>query len=350
MSAIVTMKTIAARARVTQATVSMSLANHPRIPAHTRERIQALARELEYRPNPFVSALMRSRRQGREKQDRPVLALINGLESPSAWKTSSALTVRQMRDGALARARERGYQAQEFWLGQDGMSAERFSNVLHARGIQGLILGPQLPGAPPPGLHWERFAAVRLGVPLPQFTLTAVCNDHFFSSLQVAQECHRLGYRRPGLVLLDMHRERFSGRWDGGLLAGSVMLPGLRPAKTLILASWKDLSAVPGWIEREKVDVVISPSADDLLSYLRRRGWRCPQDVGLASFACPEPDHPCSGIWQNGALLGATAIDQLISLLERNERGLPKQAHVIMVEGVWNPGQTLKPASGSAKA
>lgn len=43
MSQGVTMKTIAAHAGVTQATVSMSLANNPRIPTSTRERIQAIA-------------------------------------------------------------------------------------------------------------------------------------------------------------------------------------------------------------------------------------------------------------------------------------------------------------------
>lgn len=42
----VTMKIIAAQAGVTQATVSMSLADHPRIPATTRARIRALAERL----------------------------------------------------------------------------------------------------------------------------------------------------------------------------------------------------------------------------------------------------------------------------------------------------------------
>ena len=39
----VTMKVIAAQAGVTQATVSMCLANNPRIPPPTRERIRAIA-------------------------------------------------------------------------------------------------------------------------------------------------------------------------------------------------------------------------------------------------------------------------------------------------------------------
>jgi LacI family transcriptional regulator len=342
MSSLVTMKSIAAQAGVTQATVSMCLANNPRIPATTRARIRAVAERLGYRPNPYVSALMRIRRQGRAHREMPVIALVNGLDSVTAWRRTSPPTVRLMREGAIERATLRGYRAQEFWLHQDGMSGERFSGMLHARGIHGLLLGPLAFGAPVPALRWEHFAAVRLGVPLPALTITTVCNDHYFSALQVVRECHQLGYRRPGLVILRSHRERFHGRWDGGLLVGRHLLEGLKPAGTLLLDTWDDLAPMAGWLKREQPDVVVSPSADLLQPPLKRLGWRVPQDIGLASLACPQPDHPSSGIWQNGALIGATGMDTLISMLERNERGLPAQAHTVMIEGIWNPGRTLR--------
>jgi DNA-binding LacI/PurR family transcriptional regulator len=342
MSALVTMKTIAVQAGVTQATVSMCLANNPRIPPGTRARIQAVAARLGYRPNPYVSALMRIRRQGRSHREMPVIALVNGLDHPAAWRETAPPTVRLMREGAVERAALRGYRTQEFWLHQDGMSPDRFSGILHARGIHGLLLGPLAFGAAPPALRWEHFAAVRLGVPLPALTITTVCNDHYFSALQVVRECHKLGYRRPALVILRSHRERFHGRWDGGLLVGRHLLPGLTPAKSLLLDSWDDLSPVAAWLKREKPEVIVSPSADVLQVHLRRLGWRIPHDIGLASLACPAEGHACSGIWQNGALIGATGMDTLISMLERNERGLPPQAHTVMVEGIWNPGRTLR--------
>ncbi len=342
------MKTIAARAGVTQATVSMCLANNPRIPAATRARIRALAEQLGYRPNPYVSALMRTRRLGKALREMPLIALVNGLEDPAAWRKTAPPTVRLMLEGAVERAAQRGYQTQEFWLHQDGMTAERFSGMLHARGIHGLLLGPLAFGAPTPALRWEHFAAVRLGVPLPALTLTTVCNDHYFSSLQAVRECHKLGYRRPGLVALRSHLERFHGRWDGGVLAARLMLAGLRPTRSLLLDAWEDLSPLAGWVERETPDVIISPSADVLQPHLRALGWRVPQDLGLASLACPKQGHALSGIWQNGALIGATAMDTLISMLERNERGLPPQAHTVMIEGLWNPGRTLRAASGGA--
>ncbi len=341
----VTMKVIAAQAGVTQATVSMSLANNPRIPEATRKRIRAIADKLNYRTNPYVAALMRMRRQGRGRTDRPVIALVSGLQDATAWRTGTGVgnTVRQMREGAIERATLRGYDAQDFWLHQAGMSAERFGRVLYHRGIHGLLLGPLGAGEPPPELNWAHFAAVRLGVPLPALSITSVCNDHFFSSLQVMRECHRLGYRRAGLVILRAHRERFHARWDGGLMAGRLLLPEMSLAQTLWLEQWSDLSPLQRWLTEEKPDVIVSPSTDVLQTHLVKLGWKVPADIGFASLACPELGHAGSGIWQNGRLLGATAIDQIISMLEYNERGLPEQTRVTMVEGVWNEGRTLRP-------
>jgi hypothetical protein len=191
-------------------------------------------------------------------------------------------------------------------------------------------------------LKWEHFATVRLGVPLPDLTVTTVCNDHFYSSLQVMKECWRLGYRRPGLVLLESHLVRFQGRWNGGLLVSRTLLPGTTPVPPLLLKGWDALAPLAGWLRREKPDVVISPSANEIQRHLQAKGWKIPRDLGLASLACPSQDDPGSGIFQNGRLIGATGIDTVISMLERNELGLPAQAHTVMIEGVWNPGKTLR--------
>src|SRR5213075_163790 len=238
MSNGVTMKSIAAQAGVTQATVSMSLANNPRIPVATRERIQAIARRLGYHPNPYVSTLMRIRRQGKPLKDKPALALVCAQRTPDGWRNHPAPTIRQMREGAFERATMRGYRAQEFWLHRDDMSNERFSEMLHARGIQGLLISPLADGDPTPTLHWEYFAAVSLSVPLPSLTITTVCNDHYFSSLTAVRECYRRGYRRPGLLLRSEHLQRFQGRWQAGFLVAAQLAPGLELAEPLFLPDW----------------------------------------------------------------------------------------------------------------
>ncbi len=339
----VTMKTIAAAAGVTQATVSMSLANHPRIPAATRERIQALARKLGYQPNPYLSTLMRIRRLGKPLQDKPALALVCALRTANGWRDHPAPTIRQMREGAVERATLRGYRAQEFWLHRDGMSNERFSEMLHARGIQGLLVSPLGEGDPTPELRWEHFAAVCLSVPLPALPITTVCNDHYFSSLHIVRECHRRGYRRPGLILRRAHQLRFQGRWEAGFVMGGQMYAGLKLTRPLYVDDWADPAPVLAWLKRESPDVLITPAADVLMPTLARAGLKVPEDIGLALLACPGLGERWSGVYQNGKLIGAHAVDALISRVERHERGLPEQATTLMVEGQWNEGRTLRP-------
>ncbi len=341
------MKVIAAQAGVTQATVSLCLANNPRIPVATRERIQALARRLGYQPNPYLSTLMRIRRQGRPLKDRPLLGLVCAQRTPDGWRDHSAPTIRQMREGAWERATRRGYRPQEFWLHRDGMSNERFSEMLHARGIRGLLIGPLAKGEPPPVLQWDYFATVCLSVPLPSLTITTVCNDHYFSSLQVARECHRRGYRRPGLVLHREHQLRFQGRWEAGFMVAGEMLSGLRAVPPLYIEDWEKPAPLLAWLKRERPDVIITPAADVILRPLRQAGLRVPDDIGLALLACPQPGDACSGVYQNGRRIGALAVDTLIGMMERHESGLPEQATTLMVEGQWNEGSTLRAGLGA---
>lgn len=343
MSNGITMKSVAAQAGVTQATVSMSLANNPRIPLTTRERIQAIAKKLNYHPNPYVSTLMRIRRQGKPLKDKPALALVCAQRTASGWRDHPAPTIQQMREGALERATMRGYRAQEFWLHRDAMSNERFSEMLHARGVQAMLISPLAEGDATPSLRWEHFASVCLSVPLPALTITTVCNDHYFSSLQIARECHRRGYRRPGLVLHREHQRRFQGRWEAGFLVAGSMMPDLRIAEPLYVEDWKEVGRILAWLKREKPDVLITPAADVLRGALAQAGWHVPADIGLALLACPQMGDTCSGVFQNGRMIGALAVDTLISMVERNERGLPEQATTLMVEGQWNEGTTLRP-------
>ncbi len=349
MSHGITMKTIAAQAGVTQATVSMCLANNPRIPLATRERIQAIAQRLGYRPNPYVSTLMRMRRQGKPLRSKPALALVCAQRTPQGWRDHPSAIIRQMRDGAFARATLRGYRAQEFWLYRDGMSAERFSEVLHARGIQGLLISPLAEGDPLPDLVWRHFAAVSLTVPQPALTVTTVCNDHYFSSLQILRECHRRGYRRPGLILRPAHQLRFQGRWEGGFLVAGSLWPELKLRAPLYADVAEAPEALLRWIRREKPDVIVTPTLEPVRRTLAAAGLRVPEDVGVALLSCPEPGDEGTGIFQNGRLVGALAVDTLISMVERHERGLPDQATTVMVEGQWNEGRTLRAAAGGGR-
>jgi LacI family transcriptional regulator len=52
---------------------------------------------------------------------------------------------------------------------------------------------------------------------------------------------------------------------------------------------------------------------------------------------------------KNSFQIGVMAIDLLVDMLHRNERGIPARPYLLMVEGSWVEGNTLrKPSEVSA--
>jgi len=340
------MADVARRAGVSTAAVSMSLRDLPNIAEATRKRINLLAAQMGYQPNPYVSALMQSRRRGRAVAGRPVLAVVCGLEHPDAWRASPSLTRRATLAGALERARELGYDGQEFWLHQDGMTPQRFSAMLKARGIRGILLGPLPDGATPPALQWENFSAVTLGVPLSALPLPSVCNDHYFSSQHAIHQSYALGYRAPALIFRRSHRQLFQGRWEAGFHSAQRVLPELRRIAPFIAENLEDAAAFPleqfsRWLKANRPDVVVTMAWELTERMLGKLGIKVPRDIGLVGLSCPKLGHRVSGIFQNGHLIGATGMEQLINRVERHSLGLPTQAVTLMIEGLWNPGSTI---------
>jgi DNA-binding LacI/PurR family transcriptional regulator len=336
------MQHVAELAGVSSATVSMCFRNHPDVSDATRKRVLEIARKLKYRPNPYLSVLMRSRRYGKTPLGSPVVALVCLGEKPEHFRNSVSATVRQMFHGALSRAEDQGYVGQEFWIRQDGMSAERFSRMLHARGIRGVLLSPLPDNTEPPELKWDWFSAVGLGVPFKDLTVPTVCNDHFFSSYRAVQECARLGYRRPGLVLRKSHHDRFHGRWESGFAAAQAATSPTELTRPLFVDDWNNLPEFSKWLIEQRPDAIIALGCEHVERYLVELGVQVPRDLGLVGLSRPELGDRYSGIYQNGELTGASAMGMLIGMMERNETGLPKQASTLMIEGLWNNGRTLR--------
>src|SRR3954468_14229246 len=345
----VSMRDVALRAGVTASTVSLCLRESPSIPPPTRARVLAAAQELGYRMNPFVSALMRSRRQRGAAPGGPALAFVTAFPTRDGWRKLGTPVFAQMFEGARLCAERRGYELQEFWLHEQDMSLQRFANILLARGIRGLVIAP-LPN--PNGelaLPWDNFAAVALGTTLVRPGLHRVANDLFHSMLIAMEECHRLGYRRIGLALRLSVNQKVQRRWLAAYLVARAELPGLVQLDPLLAEPIceDDFFA---WIERERPEVIIESAPNDGRRWLQARGWRIPGEIGIVSLSSPGAGEEQSGIVQNAGQIGLRAVDLLVSLLEHNEYGVPRLADTLLVDGSWNPGRTLRAAPAGAAA
>lgn len=336
------MRDVAAKCGCSQPTVSLCLNNSPLIPAATRERVHAIALRLGYRKHPLVAAHMRSRRQRSRSGGGPVLALVNPQLTVDGWRKNSTTVQRQMLAGAIARAGERGYTPQEFWLHRDGMSPARFSAILRARGITGLLIGPGGSLELDLAFDWDAFCCVQLGSARLHPPLHRVVNDHYQSAMLAVRECHALGYRRPGLVLQSSLSASHDYRWEAGYQIACQQHRDLAPVPTLLLDAIDDRAGILRWFKQHQPDVVIESGERVVLRHLASTGHAVPKTVGVVSLAAPRLRGPTSGTVQDGHVMGANAIDLLISLVERNDTGLPARPITQMTSSVWNAGATVR--------
>jgi LacI family transcriptional regulator len=334
------MRDVAARVGVTAFTVSLCLRGNPSITPATRARVLVAVQELGYRPNPMVRALMRSRRHRGAAPGGPALAFVTGFPTRDGWRRLGTCVFAQMFDGALARAEQCGYQLQEFWLHEQGMTARRFADVLLARGIRGLLVAPMPEPNASLQLPWENFTAVALGTTLVQPALHRVASDLYSSMLTAMEECHRLGYRRIGLALRISVNQKVQRRWLAAYLLAQAELPGLVPLAPLLAEPVGEQDFL-AWFDRERPEVVIETAPHRARQWLEARGLRVPGDVGIVSLSAPAPGDPETGIYQNAGQIGLRAVDLLVSLLERNESGVPALPDTLLVNGTWNPGHTV---------
>ena len=335
----VTLKDIATRAGVHVATVSRTLSHHPGIPADTAERIQRIAREMEYVPDPMLSALSAYRTQLKSATFHGNLAWVTNAFTRAGW--DSCETFHLYHAGAVRRAQQLGYQLEEFWLREPSMNWRRASEILAARNIRGLILPPQPRPKMRVRLDWSRFAAVTFGHTLAWPPLPTITNNTFLSMQKAVRMARALGYRRLGIVSSRPGDERVNHGWLGGFL----VLQRVWPAKERIpplehVSARVTEKALAQWIEKYRPDAVVCPDPG-VLDMLREAGHRIPEDMGYFSQSLSNHPKPIAGIDEQPEASGTIAVNIVTELIKRGEWGVPPLRQNIAVEAVWHSGRTL---------
>ncbi len=336
VAARVTMKDVAVRAGVDRSTVSLSLRNSPRIADSTKERVLAAARDLGYRPHPYLTTLMHSRRRGKIGKSSETLAIVMFSSPGDHWKQWEP-EFRMAIDEARRQAQARGYFLEEFEAPLDKTSPQRLGDILFARGIKGVIVGPIRQPSPTLDWQWERFAVVALGSSLYEARVHRVRHDYFQAMITAMEECYRLGYRRIGLVLKEDVNRKVEQRWLGSYLLKQKELGVEYPLRPLVFGEWSQ-EDFRRWIEENRPEVIVGTGP--LQAAMGRAGFRIPEDVGLVSLSAAEEGER-SGISQDWGTQGKRAVSMLVSLLEENLFGLHEHPLLWLVNGSWNRGRTV---------
>lgn len=336
-----TMREVAQRARVSTSTVSLALRNSALVAEETRTKIRKLAEKMGYRIHPLVAAHMRSRRNPNAGVSAPVIALIDAQPFRNGWRDHPNTMLRAMFLGAEARARIRGYKTQSFWLHEPGISQARFSEILRARGINGVVIGPSSELRLSLDLKWEWFSVVRLGSAHISPMLHRVVVDHYQASMMTTQKAYDLGYRRPGLTAREPFGAAHDRRYEAGFTMACAHLSKMRPVPPLLTSNVPDGPTLIRWVRKYRPDVIIDAEERHDYDLLRAEGWRVPEDIGVLSLCAPSASGLLGGCVQDGHSVGSAGIDHLIAMIERNETGVPTAPMTLSSGVTWNSGKTV---------
>ncbi len=359
----VTLSDIAQKAGVHVTTVSLAMRNHPRLPESTRQRIQALAQEMGYTPDPLLRALVAYRGGVIERRNTPTLAYVTNWTTQWGWKNVTAHP--DFYAGALAKATELGYKLEHFWMREEGMSQERLGQILYSRGINGIIIashGREMGDVL--DFKWENFSAVKIDYFPHRPALHNVTNNQCDIIRLAMQRVLAAGYRRPGFV---MHRgwdHAVDHLWTAGYLCEQQMVspaeqipahlfPKPEPVDRWLNENSPDVQPDPkafaAWFRKHRPDVIISKGTF-VLPLLKQMGLAVPKDVAFVDVFLEDTTGATAGVKQNHSTVGALAVEILAEQLQHHKYGVPEIPTTTFVEGTWFGGATCPMPARSAPA
>lgn len=359
----VTLADVARTAGVHVTTVSLALRNHQRLPPATRERIQKLARKLGYAPDPMLRALVAYRGRVTERRNPVTLAYVTNWNTRWGWKEVTAHP--DFYAGALAKAQELGYKLEHFWMREPGLTHGRLSNILKARGINGVIIASHQREVDAE-LHfdWASFSAVKIDYFPHRPALHNVTNNQCDIVRLAMQRVMAAGYRRIGFV---MHRgwdHSVDHLWTAGFLCEQAKLS---PKDRIPMMLFPDAEPVENWINESKGDVLPEPrsfaewfneyrpevvisKASFVLPLLVAMRLRVPRDVAFVDVFLNKPGGRTGGVRQNHATVGALAVEILAGQLQHNKYGVPEIPTTTYVEGTWFDGASCPAKTKSGRS
>lgn len=338
-----TLRTIAEQAGTSVMTVSRVLRGFPHVSAEIRERVLAAAAELDYRPDPILAVLNSYRRNKRSQVKGDVLVYLTDWKTEYGWRRYRQLE--ELYDGIRRRAAELGYLLEHIWLGAPGFR-QRTSNILYARGVEGVILGPTQANVGHFRLDWEKFTTVAIGHSVVSPATHVVAPDYFQGAFMAWKTLWRLGYRRIGLAIPRRWELRTRSRWSAAVLKLQESLPVRSRVKALLdmPVDHESRTSEPGfpefktWFLKHKPDAVLG-MGEGMPRWIEELGCQIPEEVGYVNLDLGISEQN-SGIYQQPDFVGEAAVNLLQLRMHKFEKGIPKNPHMIVIGPSWQDGLT----------
>jgi len=355
----VTQTDIARVASVHNTTVSLALRNSRLIPDETRKRIQAIAESMGYCRDPALTALVAYRNSCRSKRQADTLAYITNWDTKWGWRDQSSHE--ECYQGAQKAAAQSGYNLEHFWLGEDGMSQRRMSDMLMNRGISGVLLACHRATCNDlSGIDWKRLSAVQIGC-FPHFPALHQITVEPRSVVRLAMRHIRIsGYRRIGLVLPQGWDNLVDQEWSKAFFAEEYLLPARERLPILFLqdpqqgltsggatsTQANDACGFSKWYHEHRPEVILGLSPG-VLAQIRQIGLTVPRHVSYVDLFLDGSDG-IAGVRHHCERMGALALEMLAAQLQQNIFGPPAMPTVTSLCGAWVDERSLPVAASPA--
>ena len=341
----VNIRTIAQAAGVNISTVSRALRNTGGVSAAACKRIQAIARHMGYRPNPFVAALTAQVRTYRNSPHPATIALLDcwPAERPLWASFDDSLDYIH---GIRSRADALGYQVDLIRMRDMEYSVARLQRLLATRRLYGMLILPVPRDADLSGLDFTNLACATIDYSLQTPERIRRASPHYYhnTGLALAKLMER-GYRRIGYVVTNK-----TARNQDDLCLAAFLAFSARHPRHCVAPCFMDepqlQRELTAWLKRELPDAVLSADIripDDIIA----AGFRVPKEIAAVSLCRPPatPPRRIAHINENYGEVGAQAVDMIVDAIHRNEFGIPKTRVVHFVDGFWCDGSTVRSAS-----
>lgn len=321
-----------------KATVSLALRNHASIPKDTRDGIQRVARNMDYRPDPLLSSIAAQRWERRKELADTVVVYL--------WNCRDKIVPHDKKILELTKvqAEKMGYhlEAIDYSAYHNHKSLRR---VLKARGVRGVLIAPIRQEKTLLELDWDLYSCLCYGIGHYVLPLHIITTDYFSIGRQICTMLQERGYRRMGAILYADQKSDHLAQKIGGILFEQYMKLDQHTDLPIHYLNHHEsptqqVRHLAKWLEIHTPEVVVGQNAY-LHDLLLQTGLRIPQDLAFLSFSKDLDQPHVAGFYTNKEIFVQTGMQFLDSMIRANETGLPEQRKKILIEGVFVSGQSL---------
>ncbi|GAB5560055.1 MAG: hypothetical protein SynsKO_17020 [Synoicihabitans sp.] len=335
---------IARELGVSKTTVSLALRGHPRISTATREKVEAVAKSQGYTIDPHLTRAFSIIQKGRNSTHN----VIGYLDTSSRDPDFGNPFAEQVKRNLIQSAKTKGFSVTSFEVNPDKMPFTRLRQIIESRNIRYLLV-PSPALIDDLDLNWENHSTIVLSTRPLRHRFNRVTTSNYQAVSVLMNQVRKKGYNQPGLIIrrdIDAIQDSecsiaFEGFRKSLKFNCSVPILYTGPGTTQL--------AYERWFWKHQPDVIIQNNRvgitrkgpENYTQIFSKFKKAMPSHIGRCSLNADSEMEPVSGIIRNEQEIGYSAIELMLSMIERNVMGLPNHPKTLTILSDWFNGASL---------